>query len=187
MRFRRRPAAVAPGGRPPAYGHVATPAAPLSPARPSGPVPRLVTAVSDHQVLDRFPGRVLAFDEFGPLGIRPTGGNCRAEHPQVPATYHRTHGVLRVLRVRGQPDRSPLRTAGAVSSPSLIRTTPTTPSRPGHCTLTCAGATNARHLDVLAAQRRECAHIRSERAIRWGRAATRPSSMKPGEPTRSEN
>lgn len=26
------------------------------------------------EVLDRFPDRVFAFDEFGPLGIRPTGG-----------------------------------------------------------------------------------------------------------------
>ncbi len=27
-------------------------------------------------VLDHFPDRVFAFDEFGPLGIRPTGGSC---------------------------------------------------------------------------------------------------------------
>lgn len=26
-------------------------------------------------VLDRFPDRVFAFDEFGPLGIRPTAGS----------------------------------------------------------------------------------------------------------------
>jgi transposase len=47
-------------------------------------------------VLDRFPDRVFAFDEFGPLGIRPTGGSCWAEHgrpDRLPATYHRTHGV----------------------------------------------------------------------------------------------
>ncbi|MFE2584655.1 IS630 family transposase, partial [Streptomyces sp. NPDC059378] len=46
--------------------------------------------------LDRFPDRVFAFDEFGPLGIRPTGGSCWAEQAKpdrVPATYHRTHGV----------------------------------------------------------------------------------------------
>jgi transposase len=43
-----------------------------------------------------FPDRVFAFDEFGPLGIRPTGGNCwtpRGRPDRVPATYHRTHGV----------------------------------------------------------------------------------------------
>ncbi|MFD9429256.1 MULTISPECIES: IS630 family transposase [unclassified Streptomyces] len=47
-------------------------------------------------VLDHFPDRVFAFDEFGPLGIRPTGGSCWAEQGRpnrVPATYHRTHGV----------------------------------------------------------------------------------------------
>lgn len=47
-------------------------------------------------VLARFPNRVFAFDEFGPLGIRPTGGSCWAERGRphrVPATYHRTHGV----------------------------------------------------------------------------------------------
>ncbi|EEP74945.1 transposase [Micromonospora sp. ATCC 39149] len=29
--------------------------------------------------LERFRDRVFAFDEFGPLGIRPTGGSCWAE------------------------------------------------------------------------------------------------------------
>jgi transposase len=48
------------------------------------------------EVVDRFPDRVFAFDEFGPLGIRPTAGSgwAKRKHPdQVPATYHRTHGV----------------------------------------------------------------------------------------------
>ncbi|WP_455680667.1 helix-turn-helix domain-containing protein [Streptomyces roseus] len=48
------------------------------------------------EVLDRFPDRVFAFDEFGPLGIRPTAGSGWAGqgHPnRLPATYHRTHGV----------------------------------------------------------------------------------------------
>ena len=47
-------------------------------------------------VMDHSPDRVFAFDEFGPLGIRPTGGSCWAEQgrpDRVPATYHRTHGV----------------------------------------------------------------------------------------------
>jgi transposase len=51
------------------------------------------------QVLEQFPDRVFAFDEFGPLGIRPTVGSCWAEQGRPerhPATYHRTHGV-RVL------------------------------------------------------------------------------------------
>ena len=49
----------------------------------------------DH-VLENFPDRTFAFDEFGPLGIRPTGGSCWAEQGKphrVAATYHRTHGV----------------------------------------------------------------------------------------------
>ncbi len=47
-------------------------------------------------ILHRFPDRVFAFDAFGPLGIRPTGGSCWAEQTKpdrVPATYRRTHGV----------------------------------------------------------------------------------------------
>ncbi|MDH6221784.1 hypothetical protein M2283_009131 [Streptomyces pseudovenezuelae] len=47
-------------------------------------------------VLGRFPDRVFAFDEFGPLGIRPTAGSGWAEQrrpDRLPATYHRTHGV----------------------------------------------------------------------------------------------
>ncbi|GAA3482937.1 hypothetical protein GCM10018966_093840 [Streptomyces yanii] len=48
------------------------------------------------QVLDRFSDRVFAFDEFGPLGIRPTAGSCWAKQGKpnrLPATYRRTHGV----------------------------------------------------------------------------------------------
>lgn len=48
------------------------------------------------EVLERFPDRVFAFDEFGPLGIRPTAGSCWAEQGRPerhPATYRRTHGV----------------------------------------------------------------------------------------------
>ncbi|WP_457031065.1 IS630 family transposase [Kitasatospora sp. P5_F3] len=47
-------------------------------------------------VLERFPERTFAFDEFGPLGIRPTAGTCWAEQSKpdrLPATYKRTHGV----------------------------------------------------------------------------------------------
>lgn len=48
------------------------------------------------QVLERLPDRVFAFDEFGPLGIRPTAGSCWAtqgEPSRLPATYRRTQGV----------------------------------------------------------------------------------------------
>lgn len=48
------------------------------------------------EVLDRFPDRVFACDEFSPLGIRPTTGTgwAPAGHPERhPAACHRTHGV----------------------------------------------------------------------------------------------
>ncbi|MER5908869.1 IS630 family transposase [Streptomyces mirabilis] len=47
-------------------------------------------------VLHERPDRTFAFDEFGPLGIRPTAGACWAERgrpDRLPATYHRTHGT----------------------------------------------------------------------------------------------
>lgn len=39
---------------------------------------------------------MFAFDEFGPLGVRPTAGSCWAEQgkpSRLPANYRRTHGV----------------------------------------------------------------------------------------------
>nr|WP_017582161.1 hypothetical protein [Nocardiopsis valliformis] len=42
------------------------------------------------------PDHTFAFDEFGPLGIRPTADFCRAEQgrpDRLPATYRRTHGI----------------------------------------------------------------------------------------------
>ena len=47
-------------------------------------------------VLEHHPDRTYAFDEFGPLGIRPTAGNAWAPSGRpdlLPATYHRTAGV----------------------------------------------------------------------------------------------
>jgi hypothetical protein len=48
------------------------------------------------EVTSRFPDRCFAFDQFGPLSIRPCHGTCwaRRKHPdRLPATYHRTHGT----------------------------------------------------------------------------------------------
>jgi hypothetical protein len=48
------------------------------------------------QVMTEFPDRVFAFDEFGPLTIRPHGGAtwAPAGHPdRLPANYHKLHGV----------------------------------------------------------------------------------------------
>ena len=46
--------------------------------------------------MNTFPNRCFAFDEFGPLSIRPVGGNCwasRSEPQRRPANYHKLHGV----------------------------------------------------------------------------------------------
>jgi transposase len=48
------------------------------------------------QVMTRFPDRCLAFDQFGPLSIRPRHGSgwAPANRPdRLPATYRRTHGI----------------------------------------------------------------------------------------------
>jgi transposase len=48
------------------------------------------------QVTTRFPDRCFAFDQFGPLSIRPCHGTCwasRKDPDRIPATYHRTHGI----------------------------------------------------------------------------------------------
>jgi transposase len=47
-------------------------------------------------VMNAFPQRCFAFDEIGPLNIRPVGGNCWApasEPQRQPANYHKLHGV----------------------------------------------------------------------------------------------
>ena len=47
-------------------------------------------------VTNTFPDRVFAFDEFGPLGIRPVGGAAwapRTKPQRQPANYHKLHGV----------------------------------------------------------------------------------------------
>jgi transposase len=47
-------------------------------------------------VTSAYPDRCFAFDQFGPLSIRPCHGACWAprKHPaRLRATYHRTHGI----------------------------------------------------------------------------------------------
>src|SRR5579884_3226370 len=48
------------------------------------------------EVLDSYPDRVFAFDEFGPLAIHPVGGCCWAQRKKAQrnrANYHKTCGV----------------------------------------------------------------------------------------------
>ncbi|WP_308295206.1 IS630 family transposase [Streptomyces sp. PSAA01] len=194
------------------------------------------------EVLDCFPDRVLAFDEFGPLGIRPTAGSCWAKQgkpDRLPATYRRTHGVtyfhgcysvgddrlrgvnrrrkgtantlaalksIRAARPDGAPIYIILDNFSAHAGADIRRWaqehkvelcfTPTYASwanpieahfgplrqftlanshHRSHPAQTWALHAylrwrngNARHPDVLAAQRKERARIRSEKGIRWG-------------------
>ncbi|MFG2236084.1 IS630 family transposase [Streptomyces sp. NPDC048723] len=193
-------------------------------------------------VLHERPDRTFAYDEFEPLGIRPTAGACWAEQgrpDRLPATYHRTHGtryfhgcysvggdtVWGVNRRRkgigptwaafksiraARPDGAPVYVIlGNLSAHENGRMrhwatrnkvelcfTPTNASwanpieahfgplrqftlanshHPNHTVQTRQlhhylrwRNQNPRHPNVLAAQRRERARIRSEKGIRWG-------------------
>jgi transposase len=199
------------------------------------------------EVTARFLDRVFAFDEFGPLAIRPqpgAGWARRGKPARLPANYHKTQGVRQfhgcysvgedrmwgVVRARksaantlaalksiraARPDGAPiyviLDNLSAHKGEQIRRWaarhkvelcfTPTYSSWANPIeahfgplrTFVIAGSNhtnhaalarglhgylrwrnaNARHPDVLAAQRRERARIRSERQRRWGRPARR--------------
>ena len=195
------------------------------------------------EVITRFPDRCFAFDQFGPLSIRPCHGTCWAskKHPdRLRATYKRTHGIryfhgcydlsadrlwgvlhehkggrytlaalktIRAARPDGEPiyviednlaaNKTPTIRSWAAAHKVELCLTPTNASwadpieaqfgplrmftmansdYPNH---TCLAHdmhaylrwrnANNRHPDVLAAQRRERARVRSERHQRWGR------------------
>jgi transposase len=194
-----------------------------------------------------FPDRCFAFDQFGPLSIRPCHGTAwarRSKPVRLPATYHRTHGIryfhgcyslgddqlwgvtrrrkggdhslaalqsIRAARPGGyrlfvimdnlSANKTPAIRAWADRANVELCFTPTSASwanpieaqfgplrtfvmgnsdHPNHTVL--AGRlqdylrwrnAHARHPDVLAAQRRERARIRSERHQRWGRPKTK--------------
>ncbi|GCD40503.1 IS630 family transposase [Streptomyces paromomycinus] len=186
--------------------------------------------------------RTFAFDEFGPLGIRPTAGSCwagRGRPERLPATFRRTHGItyfhgcysvgddklwgvnrkrkgidhtwaaLRSIRA-ARPDGAPVYVIldnlsahlnwrirrWAVRKNVELCFTPTYASwanpieahfgplrqftlansdHPNHTVQTRAlhaylrwRNQHTRHPDILAAQRRERARIRSEKGVRWG-------------------
>jgi transposase len=193
------------------------------------------------EVTARFPGRCFAFDQFGPLSIRPHHGSSwapRTRPDRLPATYRRTHGIRYfhgcysladdqlwgVMRRRKGGDHTlaalkSIRAACSDGAPIYVicdnlsaNTTPAirawatqnkvelclTPTNASWAnpieaqfgplrSFTMAGSNhpthpvlahelqaylrwrnaNARHPDVVAAQRRERARIRSERH-RWG-------------------
>ena len=195
------------------------------------------------EVTRRFPDRCFAFDQFGPLSIRPCHGSTWASESKptrLPATYTRTHGIryfhgcyslgddqlwgvmrrrkggdhtlaalrsIRAARPDGAPTYVILDNLSANKTPAIRRWakrhnvelcfTPTNASwanpieaqfgplrafvmgasnHPNHPVLARKlqeylrwRNANARHPDVLAAQRRERARIRSERQQKWGR------------------
>jgi transposase len=194
-------------------------------------------------VTSHFPMRCFAFDQFGPLSIRPCHGSAWAPEStplRLPATYHRTHGIryfhgcyslgddqlwgvnrrrkggdhslaalksIRAARPDGAPiyvimdnlsaNKTPAVRAWAARHKVELCLTPTCASwanpieaqfgplrtftmgasdHPNHPVLARRlqaylrwRNTHARHPDVLAAQRRERARVRSERHQRWGR------------------
>ena len=194
-------------------------------------------------VTSHYPDRCFAFDQFGPLSIRPCHGTCWAKrkHPaRLRATYHRTHGIryfhgcyslgddqlwgvtrehkgadhtlaalksIRAARPGGYRLFVIMDNLAANKTPAIRRwakrenielcLTPTNASwanpieahfgplrtfvmgnsdYPNHPALARRlqdylrwRNAHARHPDVLAAQRRERARIRSERQQRWGR------------------
>jgi len=198
-------------------------------------------------VTSHFPGRCFAFDQFGPLSIRPCHGSTWAPKTRpvrLPATYHRTHGIryfhgcysladdqlwgvtrrrkggdhtlaalksIRACRQEGyrlyvildnlSANKTPAIRAWAQRANVELCFTPTSASwanpieaqfgplrtftmgssdHPNHVVLArklqdylAWRNANARHPDVLAAQRRERARIRSERQQRWGRPRTK--------------
>jgi transposase len=195
------------------------------------------------EVMTRYPERCFAFDQFGPLSIRPHHGVVwtPATKPlRLPATYHRTHGIryfhgcysiaddqlwgvtrrrkgadhslaalksIRAARPDGAPiyvimdnlsaNKTPKIRAWATRNNVELCLTPTSASwanpieaqfgplrtftmtasnHPNHTVLARHTQqylrwrnANARHPDVLAAQRRERARTRSERHQHWGR------------------
>ena len=198
-------------------------------------------------VTSHFPDRCFAFDQFGPLSIRPCHGSSWAlknKPGRLPATYRRTHGIryfhgcyslgddqlrgvtrrrkggdhtlaaltsIRAARPEGyrlyvipgnlSANKTPAIRSWAERNHVELCFTPTNASwanpieaqfgplrtfvmggsdHPNHVVLARKlqdylrwRNANARHPDVLAAQRRERARIRSERRQRWGRPKTK--------------
>ena len=194
-------------------------------------------------VINEYPDRTFAFDEFGPLAIRPTQGSgwAPAGEPQrQPANYHKLHGVrqfhgcysvgddtlfgvvrhrksavntlaalrsIRATRPDGEPIYVILDNLSAHKGVTIRRWaqhnrvelcfTPTYTSwanpieahfgplrefvlnnsnHPNHVVLTRRlhaylrwRNANARHPELLEAQRRERRRVRSEKHQRWGR------------------
>lgn len=140
-------------------------------------------------ILDRSQDRVFAFDEFGPLGIRPSAGSGWAEQrrpDRVPATYHRTHEVRYFHGCYSVGDDRlwgvNRRRKGAVNTLAALKSIRASP-RPyaswanpveAHFgplrQFTIANSHHPNHTmqtQALVAKRKERTRIRSEKDIRW--------------------
>ena len=90
------------------------------------------------EVLGAFPQRCFAFDEFGPLTIRPVAGAGWAlagRPPLIAANYHKAHGV-RLAATRSARTSC----GGSCDSASLLRTPWPRSSRSGPATATASGS-----------------------------------------------
>ena len=202
------------------------------------------------EIIERYPDRTFAFDEFGPMTIQPVPGADwapRGRPARLPANYHKLAGVryfhgcysigedrlwgvvrahkgaastlaalraIRAARADGEPIYVILDNLSAHKGPRIrawaarhaveLDFTPTYASwanpiephfgplrsfvlagsnHPNHVVLTRElhkhlrwRNAHARHPDVLAAQRRERARIRSERHRRWGQPRQRTAA-----------
>lgn len=145
-------------------------------ARPSSIVPWDPTPVGCQSPQERcpeHPGR--AEVDPGRPGRRSTdlrdhGQPVRPQRRRPPLLGREEQGrtvLYPGLRLVGQPDRSPLRTAEAVHHRQFESPEPHRPD-PGPARLPPVAQRQRPHRDLLAAERKERARIRSEKGIRWG-------------------
>ncbi len=176
-------------------GRVCVPAGPHWPggaAYPAAPAPDHVPAHLDvegvhrpdieanleriEDVLDHHPDRAFAFDEFGPPGIRPTAGTGWAGR-----NGHKGQRILRwaaahAVELCFTPTYASWANPIEAHFGALRQFTLANSNHPNHVVQTRRlheylrwRNAHARHPDVLEAQRRERARIRSEKGHRWGR------------------
>jgi transposase len=147
------------------------------------------------EVTTRFPQRCFAFDQFGPLSIRPHhgGGWAPRSHPDGAPIYvildnlsaNKTPAI-RAWAARNKVELCLTPTSASWANPieaqfgPLRMFTMANSNHPNHSVLSREMRkylrwrnANGRRPDVLAAQRRERARVRSERQLRWGRPRTR--------------
>ncbi len=132
------------------------------------------------QVINTWPDRCFAFDEFGPLTIRPVGGrswyvildNLSAHKGTKTRCWAASHQVELCFTPTCSSWANPIELHFGPLREFVLNNS----NHPNHAVLTRQlqahlrwRNANARHPDLLAAQRRERARVRSEQHRRWGR------------------